>query len=108
MSSPIHTDYTKKNQSDDKVAVKKSTFHTLLAGFVVAIAIATFLGGYAVGTFDDDSDSTITVEQLQEILSNRDRALKMGKAGRATAEEQFSWDKTAEDFMTLFNNHVVR
>jgi len=40
----------------------------MLMAIVAAIAIATFFGGYSIGTFDD-SDSGLTGEQIKEILS---------------------------------------
>jgi len=59
---------TKISENDTKITIKKSSYNNMLKGIVAAIAIATFLGGYAIGTFDD-SDSGLTGEQLKEILS---------------------------------------
>jgi len=59
---------TKISENDTKITIKKSSYNNMLKGIVAAIAIATFLGGYAIGTFDD-SDSDLTGEQLKEILS---------------------------------------
>jgi L-malate glycosyltransferase len=40
------------------------------------------------------------------LLDNPALAKKMGKAGRKKAEEEFSWDKTAENFMGLFDSFL--
>jgi glycosyltransferase involved in cell wall biosynthesis len=47
-------------------------------------------------------------EAVLKLLDDPDMAGKMGKAGRAAAEKQFSWDKTAEEFIALFNKHLTR
>jgi len=56
-----------KNNSEDMV-IKKSTYNYMLMAIIAAAAIATFFGGYSIGTFDD-SDSGITGEELKKILS---------------------------------------
>jgi len=53
---------------ESKITIKKSTYNNMLKGIVVVIAIATFLGGYAVGTLDDDSDS-LSADEIKEIIS---------------------------------------
>jgi len=54
--------------NEAKITIKKSTYNNMLVTIVAAAAIATFFGGYSIGTFDD-SDSGLTGEQLKEILS---------------------------------------
>ena len=58
------------NQSEnlEKISIKKSTYNNMLKGIIAAIAIATFIGGYSLGTLDN-SNSGISNEQLKEILS---------------------------------------
>ena len=55
-------------KDDEKITVKKSTYNNMLKGLIAAVAIAAFVGGYSVGTFDN-SDSGISGEELKEILS---------------------------------------
>ncbi len=61
---------TKSNESEtnSKVTINKSTYNNMLKGIVAAIAIATFLGGYSLGTFDN-SNSGVSQEELKEIIS---------------------------------------
>ena len=52
---------------DTEITIKKSTYNNMLKGIIAAIAIATFIGGYSLGTLDN-SESGVTNEQLKEIL----------------------------------------
>ena len=65
-SSENFVDNSKR--TDTEITIKKSTYHNLLKGMVAAIAIAAFIGGYSIGTFDN-SDSGVTTEELKEIIS---------------------------------------
>jgi len=68
-SSSSGEEKTKKNsEKETKITIKKSTYNNLLKGVIAAIAIATFLGGYSIGTLDN-SDSGVTTEELKEIIS---------------------------------------
>jgi len=53
--SDIPTDINSNDNTpiQEKITIKKSTYHNLLKGLVVAIALTTFFGGYVVGTYDD-------------------------------------------------------
>ena len=66
-SSENFVDNSKRK--DTEITIKKSTYNNLRKGMIAAIAIITFLGGYTIGTFDDDSDSAVTTEELKEIIS---------------------------------------
>ncbi len=55
-------------KADEKITVNKSTYNNMLKGLIAAIAIAAFVGGYSLGTFDD-SDSGLSSEELKEIIS---------------------------------------
>jgi len=71
MSEENQTDtneFQPSNNEESKITIKKSTYNNILKGIVAAIAIATFLGGYSLGTFDN-SDSGVTSEELKEIIS---------------------------------------
>jgi len=57
------------NSNGDKITVKKSTYNNLLRGIVAAIAVATFFGGYAIGTMDNNSNSSVSAEELEKIIS---------------------------------------
>jgi len=52
--------------NDSKITINKSTYNNMLKGIVAVIAIAAFVGGYSLGTFDD---SGVSSEELKEILS---------------------------------------
>jgi protein-disulfide isomerase len=58
------------NSNGDKITVKKSTYNNLLRGIVAAIAIATFFGGYSIGTMDNNSNSSVSAEELEKIISD--------------------------------------
>ncbi len=53
---------------ENKITIKKSSYNNMLKGIVAAIAIAAFLGGYAIGTIDDNSDS-LSADEIKEIIS---------------------------------------
>ncbi len=55
------------NSNGDKITIKKSTYNNLLIGMIAAIAIATFFGGYTIGTID--TNSSLTAEELEKIIS---------------------------------------
>lgn len=56
------------NDAENKITIKKSSYNNMLKGMIVAIAIATFLGGYAVGTLGNSSDS-MSADEIKEIIS---------------------------------------
>ncbi len=66
-SSENFVDNSKRK--DTEITIKKSTYNNLRKGMIAAIAIITFLGGYAIGTLDDNSNSYVTNEDLKEIIS---------------------------------------
>ena len=53
---------------ENKITIKKSTYNNMLKGIVVAIAIATFLGGYAIGNMGDNSNS-LSADEIKEMIS---------------------------------------
>ena len=55
-------------KDEEKITVKKSTYNNMLKGLIAAVAIAAFVGGYSLGTFDN-SDSGISGEELKDILA---------------------------------------
>jgi len=55
-------------KADEKITVKKSTYNNMLKGLITAVAIAAFVGGFSLGTFDN-SDSGLTGEDLKVILA---------------------------------------
>ena len=57
---------TEINGNESKITIKKSTYTKMLVAIVGIVAIAAFFGGYSIGSFDD---SSLTSEQLKEILS---------------------------------------
>lgn len=56
------------SKEETKITISKSSYNKMLKGIIAAIAIATFLGGYAVGTLTDDSDS-LSADDIEEIIS---------------------------------------
>jgi len=57
---------TEISGNESKITIKKSTYNKMLVAIVGIVAIATFFGGYSIGSFDD---SSLSDEQLKEILS---------------------------------------
>jgi len=57
-----------ESNAGTNITIKKSTYNKMVKGIIAAIAIATFLGGYSLGTMSD-SGSDISTEELKEILS---------------------------------------
>jgi len=56
------------SNDEEKITIKKSTYNNMLIGLIAVVAVAAFIGGYSIGTFDD-SDSGISPEELKDILS---------------------------------------
>jgi protein-disulfide isomerase len=54
-------------KTEEKITIKKSTYKNMIKGVVVAIAIAAFFGGYAVGTLDQGNN--LTQESLEKMLT---------------------------------------
>lgn len=65
--NPANDEFQSSNE-EAKITIKKSSYQKMLKGIVAAIAIATFLGGYALGTLGGGSDS-LSVDEIQEIIS---------------------------------------
>jgi len=63
---------TENINTEKNIIIKKSTYYNIIKVVVVVISIASFIGGYSFGTFDN-SDS-ISPEELQEILSKIESA----------------------------------
>ena len=59
---------TQESTHSANITIKKSTYNKMIKGIIAAIAIATFFGGYSLGTMSD-SGSDISTEELKEILS---------------------------------------
>ncbi len=59
---------SQSSNNESKITIKKSSYNNMLKGIVAAIAIATFLGGYAVGNLGGDSDS-LSADEIKEIIS---------------------------------------
>ena len=63
-----NNEFQLSTNEESKITIKKSTYNNMLKGIVAAIAIATFLGGYAIGALDNDSDS-LSADEIKEIIS---------------------------------------
>jgi len=69
MSEENPTNNESQSSNDEsKITIKKSSYNNMLKGIVAAIAIATFLGGYAVGNLGGDSNS-LSADEIKEIIS---------------------------------------
>lgn len=55
--------------------------------------------GYAITRFED---ADAYVEKINELLNDEQLRNRMGKAGRATAESQFGWEKVAGHLQTIY------
>ncbi len=55
------------SDSEKNITIKKSTYSNMIKGIVVAVAIATFLGGYSIGTMQIQ-DSGLTSDDIQDII----------------------------------------
>ncbi len=70
MSEDNSTDideFQSSNNEESKITVTKSSYNKMLKGIVVAIAIATFLGGYAVGTLG--GTDSLSADEIKDIMS---------------------------------------
>jgi len=67
--SEIPQEKPREIKDEEKITVNKSTYNNMLKGLIAAVAIAAFVGGYSLGTFDN-SDSGLSGEELKEILSD--------------------------------------
>ncbi len=67
-SNEVPLEIPRDIKDEEKITVKKSTYNNMLKGLIAAVAIAAFVGGYTLGTFDN-SDSGISGEDLKAILS---------------------------------------
>jgi protein-disulfide isomerase len=55
--------------NDDKnITIKKSTYNSFIKGTVIAIAIAAFFAGFALGTNIPDSTPEITKEDFKDLI----------------------------------------
>ena len=61
-------DQASPSDKENRITVKKSAYNNMLKGIVAVIAIASFLGGYAISSIGDDSDSLSTDEIKEMIL----------------------------------------
>ena len=71
MSEENQTDtneFQSSNNEESKITITKSSYNRMLKGIVAVIAIATFLGGYAVGTLGGGSDS-LSSDEIKAIIS---------------------------------------
>jgi len=67
MSEENQTNEPSSNE-ESKITIKKSTYNNMLKGIVAVIAIATFLGGYAIGSIEDNSNS-LSADEIKEMIS---------------------------------------
>ncbi len=66
MSEENQTNGPSSNE-EDRITVKKSAYNNMLKGIVAAIAIAAFLGGFAICSMGDNSDS-LSADEIKEMI----------------------------------------
>jgi spore coat protein SA len=65
---------------------------------------AEVVKGYGNGIIIEDySNEDAFVNQIIQLMDNTSKASEMGQAGRALAEEKFTWERVADDLLKLFN-----
>ncbi len=81
-------------RTTENITIKKSTYNNMIKTVVVAIAIATFIGGYSIGTMDN---SSLSSEELKDIISeiNSNTVQPAQQQGAPTAPTKF--DVSYED-----------
>lgn len=75
----------------------------MLKGFIVSIVVAAFFGGYSLGIFDK-SDSGITNDELNEILS----VIESKAAPSPTPAQQAEQPNTPQIFMVSIDGDPVK
>lgn len=73
------------SEKENKITIKKSSYNNMLKGIIAAIAIATFLGGYAIGTIDNNSDS-LSADEIKEIISAMEAKAPAPKPAQAPTQ----------------------
>jgi len=61
-------DKNSSTNNEKNITIKKSTYNIMLKGIVAAIALATFFGGYSLGTISDSGSDTTNEELMARIL----------------------------------------
>jgi spore coat protein SA len=64
-----------------------------------AEVVSGFGNGIVLEKYTDDR---VLAEQIQYLLENPSKALAMGKIGRKLAEDKFTWERVAEDLLSVF------
>jgi len=96
-----------------KAFVLPSLYEPFGMVFVEAMAMAKPVVGTAVGGIPEivtpdcgflvpPRDPNAVAEKVNELLSNPDKAKRMGHAGRKRVERNFTWDKTAEAYENIY------
>ena len=57
-------------EKSDTINLKKSTYNKILGGLVIAIAVSTFLGGYSLGSFEQNDSNDIETALLLAEINN--------------------------------------
>ena len=62
-------------EKSDTVNLKKSTYNRILGGLIFAIAISAFLGGYSLGSFEqndsNDIDTALLLAQINKLAEQK-------------------------------------
>jgi len=59
---------------DKKITIKKTTYNNMLKGIILAIAVASFFGGYVAGGMGN-SDSNVTTEDIEALIVAMDKKI---------------------------------
>ena len=66
--------------------------------------IPTIIADGVTGLIVPPRDPIALAQALDRLCANRDRRKKMGQAGRARVESEFSWPKIADETLLVYNN----
>ncbi len=92
-------DFTSTEKSDT-INLKKTTYNKILGGLVFAIAVSAFLGGYSVGSFDQNDSNDIETELLLAEI----KKLSEQKPPTPTPTQQPTQSPTPQIFNVKFDS----
>jgi len=88
--------------------------HTLLeAGLMKKPILATDVGGISESCMDGETcflikkhDWNDWINKISTLLNDKEKMKKMGEKGYSYVKENFSWDKIADDFITILESNM--
>jgi glycosyltransferase involved in cell wall biosynthesis len=88
--------------------------HTLLeAGIMKKPILATNVGGISESCKNGETcflikknDSDDWINKISTLLNNKAKMKEMGESGYNYVKENFSWDKIADDFLSILESNL--